>query len=252
MFDAYNIKLNSLIEFVKIKSGCISSKTYVFVALSAINTNYKINYCLNGGEWNEGFTPVSLHNVNTTVRLPNSLNLSKDGYGFSGWYTSEDFSTSALTEVSAGIEEDITLYAKWREVETADASNIVSKILNMTENGKIVVTGEFNASKSYLNTIYQVKNALNELETINSNIMVVLDLSGVTNLTAMGEYGYDGYDIFERCFNLAGVILPNTLTKIGKESFQFCKNLVNITIPENVTTIGYRAFYGCKNLTSLG
>lgn len=63
LFDAYNIKLNSLIEFVKIKSGCISSKTYVFVALSAINTNYKINYCLNGGEWNEGFTPVSLHNV---------------------------------------------------------------------------------------------------------------------------------------------------------------------------------------------
>lgn len=45
------------------------------------------------------------------------------------------------------------------------------------------------------------------------------------------------------------VIIPNTVTSIGKGAFRGCRNLTNITIPDGVTSIGYRAFYGCTKLT---
>ena len=44
------------------------------------------------------------------------------------------------------------------------------------------------------------------------------------------------------------LIIPNSVTSIGRYAFYGCINLKSITIPESVTSIGFGAFDGCSNL----
>lgn len=48
--------------------------------------------------------------------------------------------------------------------------------------------------------------------------------------------------------NLTSVIIPNSVTSIGKQSFCACVNLTTISIPNTVMTIGYNAFSSCGKL----
>lgn len=100
----------------------------------------------------------------------------------------------------------------------------------------------------------------------NTTITSVQISEGVTSI---GSYAFD------RCFNLANVNIPNSVTiiennafsynrwaltdieipsnvtKIGREAFSTCDKLTNITIPESVTDIGELAFIGCHSLTDV-
>lgn len=44
------------------------------------------------------------------------------------------------------------------------------------------------------------------------------------------------------------VVIPDGVTRIGKEAFKECENLTGIVIPDSVTSIGREAFYYCSNL----
>ena len=48
----------------------------------------------------------------------------------------------------------------------------------------------------------------------------------------------------------SSVIIPDIVTRIGKEAFYGCESLKSITIPDSATSIGEWAF-GCKSLTSI-
>lgn len=56
---------------------------------------------------------------------------------------------------------------------------------------------------------------------------------------------------FERCDNLRFLILPNSLTSIGKSAFYACSSIVDMNIPSNVTSIGAYAFQGCTSVRVL-
>ena len=47
------------------------------------------------------------------------------------------------------------------------------------------------------------------------------------------------------------VVIPDGVTKIGREAFVFCDSLTSVTIPGSVTEIGWNAFKGCSSLTSV-
>ncbi len=47
------------------------------------------------------------------------------------------------------------------------------------------------------------------------------------------------------------LIIPNTVTSIGKYAFRGCTGLTSVTIPSSVTSIWYNAFSGCTSLTSV-
>ena len=69
--------------------------------------------------------------------------------------------------------------------------------------------------------------------------------NGITyNVTAIGD------NAFRFASNLSWVILPNSITRIGKYAFYRC-NLSSIIIPGTITTIGQEAFAGCYPLTSI-
>jgi hypothetical protein len=54
--------------------------------------------------------------------------------------------------------------------------------------------------------------------------------------------------MFNRCFNLTGVVIPMNVTNIGKYSFSNCTSLKNITIPCNLI-LDDTLFYNCNNIT---
>ncbi len=70
---------------------------------------YTISYNLNGGT--NGSNP-STYTVENPVFLADA---SKEGYTFRGWYTSADFSGSAITNLNS-YTEDITLYARFTAI----------------------------------------------------------------------------------------------------------------------------------------
>jgi hypothetical protein len=74
-----------------------------------------------------------------------------------------------------------------------------------------------------------------QMNPSTKDIYFNLDLSGST-FTGNTEAA------FVSCTNLISVILPNSVTTIGKFTFVNCTNLTSVTIPNGVTTIEYRAF----------
>ena len=63
-------------------------------------------------------------------------------------------------------------------------------------------------------------------------------------VTTIGNYAFLG------CNNLTSVIIPNTVTIIGKWAFYYSA-LTSVAIPYSATIIGDMAFRGCNNLTSV-
>ena len=51
------------------------------------------------------------------------------------------------------------------------------------------------------------------------------------------------------CGNLSSVLLPETITTIGKCAFLECNSLTNIVLPESVTSVETGAFSGCNFTT---
>ena len=56
---------------------------------------------------------------------------------------------------------------------------------------------------------------------------------------------------FSECTNIKNVILPNTLTAIGRAAFDNHTSLISISIPAGVETIGEYAFVSCISLKTI-
>ena len=54
-----------------------------------------------------------------------------------------------------------------------------------------------------------------------------------------------GPGFFSYCPSLAKIVLPSSVSLIGKYAFQYCNSLVNITFPSSLVSIGEFAFQGC-------
>ena len=75
---------------------------------------YYIDYELNGGTWVDGFYYEGLYTIESAVdfRLPSSDKIICQGYVFEGWYDNTGYAIDSLV----GRTGDLTLYAKWRDV----------------------------------------------------------------------------------------------------------------------------------------
>ena len=95
-----------------------------------------------------------------------------------------------------------------------------------------------------------------------------IEIDGVVQPSVVSAYTFDtigehtvkytlkdptsiGYDIFNNCWNLTSVTIPDSVTSIGDDAFQFCRGLTSVTIPNSVTSIGRYAFQECYSLTNL-
>ena len=68
------------------------------------------------------------------------------------------------------------------------------------------------------------------------------------NITSIGGDS-DTYGAFEDCTYLEEILIPDTVSEIGKASFKNCSSLEIAIISDSVTTVADDAFDGCNNLT---
>ena len=56
---------------------------------------------------------------------------------------------------------------------------------------------------------------------------------------------------FSFCRSLSEIVIPSSVTSIGKGAFSYCVSLSEIVIPSSVTSIGHGTFYSCHSLSEI-
>ena len=96
----------------------------------------------------------------------------------------------------------------------------------------------------------------------------VIDCRIPDGVAAVNDYVFMGYSSIERvvmpatvtsigkeafgyCSSLTTINLPNGLTRLGDGCFRNCTKLESIIIPDSVTSIGFQAFCDCSSLSEL-
>ncbi|MBR3946641.1 MAG: leucine-rich repeat domain-containing protein [Bacteroidales bacterium] len=103
---------------------------------------------------------------------------------------------------------------------------------------------------------YSFRNCTN-LSTVNFNAIdcnatsAFVSLESLTTLNFASNVTRISDSICFFCSNLVDLVLPDSLTYIGKCAFLNCVLPSTITIPENVTYIGEGAFHQCTGLSTL-
>ncbi|MBQ5646562.1 MAG: InlB B-repeat-containing protein, partial [Treponema sp.] len=77
--------------------------------------NYSIKYELNDGTWEDIYRPFTDYTVEGITYLPSGNNLIKEGFVFDGWYDNPEYTGSPIDSL-VGRTGDLTVYAKWRDV----------------------------------------------------------------------------------------------------------------------------------------
>lgn len=107
-------------------------------------TEYTINYVLNGGTLPSGAPTVYEVGVETTLPTPTKSNAT-----FLGWYESNIFFGEALTKISASTLGEVTIYAKWKELK--DQYTVTYIYANGTSESISVASGAKATNKALSN-----------------------------------------------------------------------------------------------------
>ncbi|MBQ9206636.1 MAG: InlB B-repeat-containing protein [Treponema sp.] len=101
-------------EYAGIASGVTSTSTSPGGnSISEFDQIYPITYSWNGGSLATGTTAQASYTRYDSVMLPESAQVSKNGYTFSGWYENASLTGTAVTEIPADTAGAKSFYAKW-------------------------------------------------------------------------------------------------------------------------------------------
>ena len=125
------------------------------------------------------------------------------------------------------------------ELSYIDCSGNDIKSLDLSNNVKLVT---LDCSGNPLNGLDLSKNVTIERVNSSTTNITALDLTANTSLSEI---------LCKDCYNLAGVVFPETLVAIQQEAFMNCTSLTSLTFPASITSLGQDAFRNCTKLSEL-
>ena len=145
------------------------------------------------------------------IKLPTSLQITKDGAVFGGWYQNSGFTTNCYSFANAGAyDTNVTYYAKWLDGVSENGQQAYNQIQSASANANVVITGELSeADLLYMGTALKKKSE-----------SVKLDLSGAT-LTVLPQ------DVFSDS-KITSLTLPSSITDIKSGALKDCPNLTTL------------------------
>ena len=177
----------------------------------------------------DGGTVVRDMTVSVIERSPST---EKKGYTFDGWYTDKNFTEKVAFPYE--VTRAQTLYAKWtRNIPagitfTVDADGVLTGAEGLTESGMTVEI------PSVVNGI-TVREIGQDVFKDNKNIAVLIIPGTVERL---------GYRVCSGCTALREVRLSSSLRVISDEAFDGCSSLQKVNFPATLKEIRSDAFSG--------
>ena len=174
-------------------------------------------------------TPVA---AVTTSRIEKQPQTTREGYTFEGWYADENFTEKVTFPYE--VTRAQTLYAKWTQnipagiTFTVDADGVLTGAEGLTESGMTVEI------PSVVNGI-AVREIGQDVFKDNKNIAVLIIPDTVERL---------GYRVCSGCTALREVRLSSSLRVISDEAFDGCSSLQKVNFPSTLKEIRSDAFSG--------
>ena len=138
---------------------------------------------------------------------------------------------------------DVTLYAVWGKLVTADnAATVIAGLEGGTRTNPNVYMIKITDKTLTADKLTEIGTAINT-RTKDWDGCITLDLSSATELTEIPDKAF-----FQSY--LSGLILPDSLEAIGIRAFQN-NDFEEIVIPDKVKTIKNGGFYSCLNLKAI-
>ena len=163
-----------------------------------------------------------------------------------------DMLKSVYDKDNDGIIDDVALlqYYGITDITISDSSYFTvnetgETITGLTDTGKtqteLVIPYAINGKK--ITTLFSGSNGQPvSILNGNSTITKVMIPKSVTTL---------GRSAFFSCRSLTSIDIPNSVTSIGDYAFAACRSLTSINLPNGVTSIGKEVFSGCSGLKSI-
>lgn len=157
---------------------------------------------------------------------------------FVGW--SEDVNLESKFEDETPVNEDITLYAKFRQKE---AFSIFEYIFR--NDGNLVLKGLKGSMKDLVEDVV-IPEGFDVIGS--SSFQYNSKIKSVTFPNSLKEI--EIYS-FRSCSNLTTINFGTGLKKIGEGAFSYCTSIVSCSIPDSVETIDAAIFMDCSNLENV-
>lgn len=178
-------------------------------------TLYTVTFDSNGG------SAVPDQGVYEGEKVTKPGDPTRGGYSFVAWYKEEGLTTKWEFETDT-VTGDMTLYAKW---EFAPATSDEYFSYAPVEGG------------------YMISAKLGQ--TMPADLVIPSEKDG-QDVVAIAD------NAFENQASVTSVLIPDTVTEIGRQAFRNCANLAAVNEGNNIASIAPNAFYGTawdSNLT---
>ncbi|MFG6338572.1 MAG: leucine-rich repeat protein [Lachnospiraceae bacterium] len=133
--------------------------------------------------------------------------------------------------------------AETEEPEELEEKTGEVRMMSFTDASGLQITFDANAAEKNADNVIIDENGVLTGIKEGATVEGVVDLRKV-EFTEIGEGAFAGIKV-------TYVMLPKTVTSIGKNGFSGCAGLKGISIPSKLSTIGEGAFETCTNLTQL-